>query len=463
MITFKKELIFTKISRRRIITGIIIGLVFSFTLYSFLFTMRETTRIVFSLIETPNNLYILPKKEVKFYDLMSAIFSSILGMAITLKIILEKPKQFGYSNSKYFKKQRVFNDLSAINSYFLNVLSRLLLLSAAAFASYYSYYFNIYPKYKYIVYLLLIVMFLEQWKTIRLISGNKAIKWMFASALTIIVYSLIISNINIVNFDRINNSIIKSQPFHTYKVELPEVYNYSKIERKSLTPEFTIAYKKTNLDYDGFPFIVFEDYHNYSLEHIDELIAYIKSTHSAYEIPILSFKLNIDKEIKMLYVIDFENKLIENDIARVTYGVTMKDSDFPKELQENIGFSELLYSQEKIKNTDFSSLNIYSIKVDSINKYLEDGKFKKEKFKEIKKHILKSPKNTIFILTLSSSSTYGDYIKTKDAIYSVYKKIRNDYSLKTYGMKLDDLNLHEAIVEIKSAYPIVIIKSSDFN
>ena len=71
---------FIQISQLKIIIGLLLGLFFAFTFYSFLYLVRETFRIL-SLTET-YDLWILTDKEVRFYNLIFAFISVIIGQAV---------------------------------------------------------------------------------------------------------------------------------------------------------------------------------------------------------------------------------------------------------------------------------------------------------------------------------------------------------------------------------------------
>jgi len=64
--------------------------------------------------------------------------------------------------------------------------------------------YNFYPKYNYLFILLIIVLFLQPWVTIRRIYKQKSLKWMLISALVILVLAFGYSRINLIDYHSIN-------------------------------------------------------------------------------------------------------------------------------------------------------------------------------------------------------------------------------------------------------------------
>ncbi len=451
-IAFRKTNLLENVSKKRLFLGILAGLLFSFAFYAFMVSLRESFIIVFSLLIQLDYLLILGTAEVSFYNFIYAVFSSILGLSITLKIILETPKQFKFNTPYYRKKHSIFVDLSVINSYFLNGIFKFAFIIAAFFSSVYNYYFSFYPEYNYLLYLLLIVMFLEQWKTIRLVFKNKALKWMLISFVSILVYSFTISKIDIIDYKAINNSFLKHQLDYKYEYNLPEVKNYKKIERFSLIQEFNIVYPKGKINHDNFPIIVYQN-EEYTLEEISEVLNTIKSYYHETEYPWITIKLNTDKRIKMRHISLIKQKLAAHNFLKIAYGIIEKGSDLPKELQFDICMPEKLPETASATSLPlplrpmYTEENVYSIVISSDMNALNSF--------EIEKFLRDSPKKIIH-LNYSNDASLDDYIQVKDALLSVYLKLRNEYAMHTYAKQFSELN-YEQIKDIKRhIYPMII-------
>ena len=462
-ITFRKTNLLENISKKRLFLGVLAGLLFSFIFYSFLFSLREVFRVLFSVIIYPNFLMILESNEVSFYNYIFAIFSSILGLSFTLKIIFEKPKQFGHKAKYYYRKSMLFNSISFVNVTAMGIILRIVTLPIFIFGTIFPYYLSYYDEYKFLIYLILIVLFLEQWKIIRLIFKNRALKWMTISLASVLLYSFVISKINIINYKKINTSFIKNQAGIKNELTLSAVINYKKITNKYLTPEFFIAYPKNGRNNNVFPLIVYKN-EEYSIENISEIIENIKSDYSENTLPLLifksentlplvTFKLNIDKNIKMRHVSLIKQKIAEHNFSRIVYGVLIKNSALPKEVQFDIGMFERLQQIVDTPSLSLPPKPIYK-KEDLYTIVLGQNKNNINTI-EIENILRKSPKKVMHLKS-TDDANLNDYLQVKDALLSIYHKLRNEYAIQTHGKTFYQLNRDQIRDIKKDIYPMII-------
>lgn len=172
---------FIQISQLKIIIGLLLGLFFAFTFYSFLYLVRETFRIL-SLTET-YDLWILTDKEVRFYNLIFAFISVIIGQAVAFSIWFDRPKSI-FEKRNYIKTT-ILNDQRALNLYFLCWFSKLSIIFGLIFGLTIPggfYVVSLYPDYNFVFILIIIVLFLQTWNTMNLSFKRKGQKWMLISA-----------------------------------------------------------------------------------------------------------------------------------------------------------------------------------------------------------------------------------------------------------------------------------------
>ena len=462
-ITYRKINVLENVSIKRCVLAIVAGLLFSFVFYALLFTLRETFRILFSIFVDSNPFLELKSNEISFYNFIFAVLSSILGLSLTLKIIFEKPKQFGVNNHYYYRKSLVFNSISFINISTISFLFRLIPFPLFVFGTTFSYYLSFYDEYKFLMYLIVIVLFLEQWKTIRLIFKNRALKWMAISLISILSYSFAISKINVIDFKKINTYYLSKRLDHNYELELPEINNYKKNERRSLVQTFTIAYSKNNVNHNRFPYIIFETV-AYRLESMPAVLASIRENYSEYEIPMVTIQLNIDKHIKMKYINQIKDTIANSGFSKIGYGITSKNTKLPKELQLGLVSLELLpfrqNNKEELPIPKFDKASIpkehlFVIKKIKNNIYI-NGNMDSINKTSLKEFILKSPQKNIFVIELVKTNTLNDYLAIKDQLISAYKDIRDEHSIKGYGVTLDELSYNYKRA-IKRKFPQLIV------
>ena len=461
-ITFRRVDLLENVSKPRYALAIIAGLLFSFVFYAFFFSLREIFRVLFSTVIDSSYIFIFEDNAIWFYNFIFALFSSILGLSIALKIIFEKPKQFGLMEKQYYRKSMIFNNLSFLNLSTLGIIIRLVPIPIFIFGTVFSYYLSYFEEYRFLIYFILIVLFLEQWKTIRLIYKNKALKWMAISLIGILIYSFAISTIDIVDYKKVNNILLSKQVTYNYELALPETSHYKKIERRLLAPEFFIAYPKNNFTHDGFPSIIFERV-LYRIERLPFLLASIRDDYSEFTLPLVVIKLNADKHIKMRYINQIKDSIAKNGFSKIVYGVTIKDSEIPKELQFDIGAFERLqnvkYKGHFPPTFELSSIppqHLFIIKLLANGKTEVNGKIDTIRQDSLKEFILKTPKENYFYIALTKASTLQDYITAKEKLVNAYEGIRDEYCIEKYGMPLDALSRNEKRL-VKMKYPQLII------
>ena len=172
-----KEPDFIILSRFRLIVGVFLGLLYSFSFYSFLYILRETFRIL--SVTEKYDLWVLTDKEVNFYNLVFAFLSIIIEQSVCFVFWFDKPKKiFGIRNHR---KIAIVNDQRFLNWYFLSWFSKLAIVFGLLFGFTFSggfYVFSLYPAYNYLFILIIIVLNLQTWNTISLIFKRKGQKWM---------------------------------------------------------------------------------------------------------------------------------------------------------------------------------------------------------------------------------------------------------------------------------------------
>ncbi len=138
-----------EISNSRLITGIVIGLLFSFVFYSFLYIIREMFRI---MSEPFYELWVLTDREVSFYNLFFAFISVIFGQSICFNYWLNRPKRL--FKSERFRKISIINDQRFLLWYFLSWFSKIGLVFGIMFG------ITLYGGFYVLVCILTIIMFL---------------------------------------------------------------------------------------------------------------------------------------------------------------------------------------------------------------------------------------------------------------------------------------------------------------
>ena len=238
-----KEPNFIELSRFRLIVGGILGLLYSFSFYSFLYIMRESFRIL--SVTEKYDLWVLTNKEVTFYNLFFAFLSVIIGQSVCFVFWFDQPKKiFGIRNHR---KTAIINDQRFLNWYFLSWFSKLAVVFGLFFGFTFHgswHLFSLYPDYNYVFILIIITLFLQTWNTIRLTYIRKSLNWLLASIVCVSVLSFGLSKINLTNYKVINKSILSKNIHYQYKLDLPFSAIYERPEKRSLIEDIHVVFSK---------------------------------------------------------------------------------------------------------------------------------------------------------------------------------------------------------------------------
>ena len=188
-----------RISKARLVYGITLGLLSAFIFYSFLYLFREVIRI-FSITED-FNIWVLTDSEVNFYNLFFAYLAVIAGQAVCIRFLLDKPRKL-FTKQKRYWNTAIIHDQRFLYIYFLNWFAKLAVLYALFFGVTFDnafYAFSFYPKYNYLFILIILVLFLQSFTSIRRIFRN-SLKYLLLSAIVLSALAFGLSRINLLDY-----------------------------------------------------------------------------------------------------------------------------------------------------------------------------------------------------------------------------------------------------------------------
>ncbi len=293
-----------EIPRIKLITGILIGLFYSFAFYSFLYLIREAFRLL--SVTEDYDLWILTDKEVNFYNLFFAFISVIISQSVCFVFWLDRSR--GFFEKRHYRITTIVNDQRVLNWYFLSWFSKLAIVFAIMFGLTFHggfYFFSFYPDYSYVFILIIIVLFLQTWNTIGLTFKRKSLKWMLLTGTILSVIAFGLSKINLIDYKAINQNYLAKNIHYNYKLELPETSNCERLFRRSLIEDIYVVKSKNQNETK--PFIIVEN-KKIDLYELKEKIIDWKSIRNEYEIPHMVYQLHIDKTIKMDFINQIKNR-----------------------------------------------------------------------------------------------------------------------------------------------------------
>ncbi len=284
---------FPKLSLRQKIIGVVLGLLSAFALYAFGYMIREFTRV--SSIDDAYNIFVLSDLQTWFYNFFLAAVAAIFGQSVTINYWLYKPKQA--FQKKTVHRNAIINDQRNLMSYFLSWFLRVAQFAFLAMApamSYYSEGLNTY--YVLICVLIILVLFLQSWTSLRLVYKRQSLRYMGISFAAVIGFALTFSFINFLDYQTLNKNVLAKNIMRSYAIELPKTSAYEKVS--SSTKNIPIYIVKDSITADSTLFY-FENTAMNRSQMIDE-IQRLKS--SLRNIPFrfyISFNVHVGEGVTM--------------------------------------------------------------------------------------------------------------------------------------------------------------------
>ena len=237
---------FGSISRRRYVVSILIGLISAFLIYSGMYLIREVFRnLTFGFGYLPN---ILSDSERFIFNWFLAALSLIFGNSIAISLLFSGIQ--GGFGTRNIKKRRVVSDQTGLNTFFLFWFTKVCL--AISFFSMGFTDFNFIPSFTLFLILLILVLYLETWKTLITVIRKKKHYKMLTHFIVFIVFSFSLSQIELIDYKKINERQLRFRPL----IDLPKsnfenvVYydNYLDIYLKRNEKTIQFGYYENNIN-----------------------------------------------------------------------------------------------------------------------------------------------------------------------------------------------------------------------
>ena len=412
---------FRNISKEQVILAIVICLVFAFTIYSFFYVFRESFRVMsFGFGHLPN---ILGESERNFYNIFFAALAMIFGNSIAISFVFSRPQNIFLRHN--IKRSRILNDQIFLNLYFFYWFAKIGLVFGIFSMGFTD--FNFHKDFTIPIILLLVVLYLESWKTLSTIFRKKRFKYQVLHLFFMIFFIFGLSRIELVNYRVIDENQLKYTPM----IDLPK----SKYDNVSYYESYLDVY--LNVDNNGK--LLFGYYENDLVDsHLDFLDFKLKLFESFQEKTSIRISANydtkmstiksIEKQVKKAnvnYIIygTFENDLYAKRFSSSGIKIMLNDSSYYEDNIEKrfwfYGRNNHFYEVEK----DFKPTDTLKIKISKdifVNDLIVPDNMLVKKFKK------RINQKTIFEYEFSLDVEYQYYIKVLSAHLKAIDLIRKE-------------------------------------
>jgi len=444
---------FKKFSKRHFLISVLIGLVAAFVIYSFSSVLREALRLM--TLHDGLEPLIVDEGKRYLYNLFFAALSLIYGSSVTIALFFSK--QCSLLPRRSNKRKRILNDQVFLNANFAYVFFQLLTsFGVFYFGEVYQNFLK--EEFTIVAIILLLVLFLESWKNLIQVLGQRRWILQFIHLIVIVLLSLGLSNINIVDYKSIDENLLKNNPI----VSKPNSEYFSEI-----TWRYRVIKFKLTSDKNGGLII---DFNKKRIE-LNDVASQIKSERASLReevIPFLHVWIIADKNLDLIKIKQFEAELFAigqlNIIYEVAYGDFNSRSSFfgiVKRINRDViqyfdsNSSEILVPPTPYFNEIISSDTI-RLQVSSKKKVDSKAVSKEELTKIFKNNV---SKGTAFQYDITSDSSYQDYIDVLSIHYEVVEGLRKkEQTISKTNLYQRIQGFREEQSKLKEKYPIIIFE-----
>ena len=425
----------SRLSTFTLVSGVVVALLMSFILYFFSCVMLEAFRLM--TITTEYDIWVPSEKERSFYQLFFAFVSTLLAQSFCLAYWFDGPRKF--FGRRHRSAIQIVNGQRNLNWYFLSWFAKVVLVWFIVLGFPGAFYaFSLYPDFKHLFILIIIVLFLHPWVTMRLAYKRKTLKWMALSAVLVTVLAYSLSRINVVDYKSLENAFLTRNIPYVYDLELPETETLEKVERATLSKN---AYLVQSKDKTESKCLIVVDGKTVDLKAFSESMEDWRLCHNEADIPLLNCRLNIDKKVKMKDVDEVRQALADMRFYRVQYAVV------PRHRELDVRYYTFLSLHTQRLPVRFLGDSLYQKWIEDvseipnqivvmpketgtfeINGVPTEGKECKAKFRDL----IQQDLNYIIRFKVDEEMLYSDYITVMASAMEALNDLKEEYAMERY-------------------------------
>ena len=452
----------SRLSMFKLVSGILLALTMAFLFYFFSCALMEAFRLM--SITPENDIWRPSVEERNFYQLVFAFISTILAQSFCMTYWLDRPRRAFEKGHRSIVM--IVNGHRNLNWFFLNWIAKVVLAWFVIFASspgsFYA--FVLYPDYKGLFLLLILVLFLHPWVEMKRAFGRKTWKWMALSAFMVVVFAFGMSRISIIDYESHDKIVLNKNVYHTYDVELPETDAFEKTWYFLSKDVYVVSQKKQpesgcQIIIDNEPV----DFHSFQGA-IDEW----RSGCCPADYSLLSCRLIIDKSVKMKDVNELRKLLADIQLFRVQYAVVPKHLEMDVRYYTFLSFSmrtPIWFKDSTQYRKALDYLRTIPNQIDvcriSSNQYMVNGlAVKQDEVKPMLKRMIEKDLDYTVCFSVGDEMPFADYMLVVTSIKEVVDELAEEYALENYSMSLNSLD-YNIESEIRRMFPLCLFEKND--
>ncbi len=449
---------FKKVSKLWVILSIVMGLASALTIYSFFYVISEVFRLLsLSYDELPS---ILSVSDRNFYNLFFAGLSVVLGNSVAILFVFSRTVN-GLSRLNP-KRKRILNDQIFLNFNFTYWFAKIGLVFGIFSMCCLD--FTFLPYFKPFSFLLLTVLYLESCKTLVALIKKNRFKLQFFHFSMILILTLLLSRLDVVNYEVIDKSLLKNNPL----IDLPNSNFY---EDEMLNWRNRVVHYKVKIDEKKEIEIFTRDRRKLRLRDLSKELLNERAALREEMIWSLKVRISADRDIDLKYIKLIEAELLTIHQRNIIYDVYNEDllSQRFENRSVNHKITPYVLNLKRSKSTEVipsppppPMLFVENRQFkDTLNiTFNKEIKFNGEKIEHklltnaFKKYI---DKDVLIVYTYSKNTNYQEYITVLSSHYAAINALKKQKQtvFKNYERGNDSLYRKEQF-ELRKMYPFVM-------
>ena len=425
----------SRLSTFKLVSGVVVALLMSFILYFFSCVMLEAFRLM--TVTTEYDIWVPSEKERSFYQLFFAFVSVILAQSFCLASWFDGPRRVFERGHR--SAVQIVNGQRNLNWYFLYWFAKVLLCWFCIFGFPGAFYaFSLYPDFKHLFILLIIVLFLHPWVAMRMAFKRKVLKFMALSAVLVTLLAFGMSRIKVVDYKSLDNAFLSRNVPHRYSLELPETDAVLKMQRASLSKTVYLVLDKDELEPKC---LVIVDGKIVDLPTFSRAMEDWRLCHNEADIPLLTCCLNIDKKVKMRDVDEVLQALADIRFYRIQYAVVPRNRELDVRYYNFLAlnamrlpirfYGDSIYQQwvEGVGEIP-NQIMVTSLGAETynVNGTLVEGTECKTVFKDL----ILQDLNYFIRFKVHDEMLYGDYVTVMASAMEALNDLKEEYAVERY-------------------------------
>jgi hypothetical protein len=406
-------------------------------------------------------------------NLFLAAIAVVFGQSETIKFWFDRSRRIWSRNHR--RRLLIVHDQRTLNWYFLSWFSKIVVavglistLPASNFGGGF-YMLKFLPEYQYLFILVVIVLYLQTWNSLRLFIKKRSLLKFFVTMVILSLVAFCFSNINLIDYQEINKKVLDKNVYHTYNLKLPQAASFSRIRnQRMLIENIFVGLRHDSISNELVPVIIHEN-QEYQTTDIPKIIEIARSNRWERYSTRINYLLRIDRNLAMSVINQIRIEFAKCDVVSISIAVVPIEPEYDERIYQDfflqistrkVVYDSGLFMEEYIA----SGLVEHKLVISSIGNHGCDinGQFVpyENLAVVIKSFELDHPFGLIYYY-IGDEDIFNNYVRVYSIVTEVLRDIRDDFARQKYGKSYDQL-FSDEYYWVKKGFPVRYFEVTEY-